>query len=162
MSGEKSMEYYVLKTVLETPSLYQIISAVRGPDIFGDNLKWLFTCRLRALIARTCPGNVRTSPKVDFSLVMEAYREAWNAYMKGVDVEHFLGHTYEALVQLGGFDEITGEAFRETYELRILAFTFMELLSHHTPPLEAEEHLKVVYDRFEVIKLEGNAGEKAD
>jgi len=155
-------ELYILKTALQTPSIYQIISAIRGPDIHGDNLKWLFTCRIRALIARTCPGNTRTHPKVDFELIMEAYREAYNAMRSGADVEHFLGHTYEALVQLGGLEGITGREFMETYELRILAYTFIDLLGSNTPPEEAEKHLKVVYDRFEVIKCEDNAGEKAD
>jgi len=154
MSEEKPMNLIILKTAVEDPELYKIISAIRGPDCYGDNLKWVFTCRIRALVARTCIGNLRTSSKVDFELIMEAYREAWNAKRQGVNVDHFLGHTYEALVTLCGFEGIAGETFRELYELRILAYEFMNLLEARVSPEQAERELKAIYDRFEVIKCE--------
>ena len=162
MSEEKSMGLAVLGVVVETPSLYRIATSLRGPDIVGDNLKYLFTCRIRRLLGRWSLGSLRDHREVPLELILDAYREALNAWRRGAAVDHYLSHIYDAIIALQGFSEIDDETFKELAELRLLAFAFITLLSQGKDMKEAERELRRLYEKFEVIKVEDNAGEKAD
>jgi len=157
MSGEIPISLATLSTVVESPTLYRVITALRGPDIYGDNLKYLFTCRLRSILGRFCIGGTRDSSKVPFELVRDAYAEAFNAKQIGVNVEHYLAHVYDAILALQGFEEVTGKTFQELYELRQLAYRFIILLGQGRPPEKAEKELKRLYEGLEVIKCDGGA-----
>jgi len=157
MSEEKSMSLAVLGVVVETPSFYRIVTALRGPDAAADNLKYLFTCRIRRLLGRWCVGSMRDHREVPFELIMDAYQEALNAWRKGVNIDHYLSHVYDAVWTLQSLSEIDGETRRELNDLRRLAYAFIVLLSQGKDMEEAEEELKRLYEKFEVIKCDGGA-----
>ena len=161
MSEEKSMGLAVLGVVVETPTLYRVVTALRGPDATADNLKYLFTCRIRRILGRWCPGSMRDHREVPFELIVDAYREALHAWKRGVSIDHYLSHVYDAIWTLQSLSEVDGETRRELNDLRRLAYAFIVLLSQGKDMEEAEEELKRLYEKLEVIRCEDNAGEEA-
>jgi len=156
----KTMSMHILETVLETPPLYSIVVAFRGPDFNAETLKWLFTCRIRGIIS-ACPcSSYRRSPKVDFGAIVRAYEEAYHAMRSGADTMHYLWHIKEALETLRELlREEKGrdaEEVAEISELLGIAGAFTDLLDNNITPDDAEPMLKRVYMNSKVIKVENS------
>ena len=66
-----------LRELLGIQAVYDIAVALRGPDFFAPNLKYIFTCRLRYLAGvDVFSADVRASREVALEVVERAAREA--------------------------------------------------------------------------------------
>ena len=160
MAEWKTMSMHILETVLETPPLYSIVVAFRGPDFDAETLKWLFTCRIRGIIS-ICPcSSYRRHSSIDFGAIIRAYEEAYHAMRSGADTMHYLWHIKEALEALRqlleeerGRDDST---VAEISELLGIADAFTDLLDNNIAPDDAMPVLKRVYMNSRVIKVENS------
>jgi len=95
---------YMLKKAVTDKDMYYIVSAVRGPDSQNDNLKYIFTARIRWLVGRNdeIASAFRREKKVRLSTIVKAIEEV-NEYDY-----HYLVHVGDALdemVELGLISE---------------------------------------------------------
>ncbi len=72
-----------------------ILGAIRGPDVGGNALKWLFTAFIRGILFDDYPGSQRTGKPLDwthFKRVIQEYTHAEHS--------HYIEHIETALLQL--------------------------------------------------------------
>lgn len=87
---------YMLKKAVTDEEIYYIVSAVRGPDSENDNLKYIFTARIRWLLGKSeeIVSAFRRVKEVPLSTIVKAIEE-----VKEYDY-HYLVHVGEALDML--------------------------------------------------------------
>jgi len=86
-----------LKVLVNESDTYVIMSALRGPDTGNDDLKYIFTARIRHLAGMNCEGlggSCRDVKEIRLKDVMEALK-----HIKEHDL-HYLNHVYQALLEL--------------------------------------------------------------
>jgi len=103
-----------LKVLVNEPDTYLIMTALRGPDTDNENLKYVFTARIRYLAGLDCRGlgrSCRVMKKIRLKDVIEALK-----YIKAYDF-HYLNHVRQALLELRYKGVIDNEEFRVLSEL---------------------------------------------
>jgi len=135
---EIMIERSTFKELVNKPNFYDIMSALRGPDI--DTLvyiKWIFTCRIRYLAGITNDRkialriNVREKPFIYKSDLDNAIDEAQGllrydfevGYRFSTFLNHYFGHVVDALISLDHLGMIEP---KEYYFLFDLASEFKE------------------------------------
>jgi len=125
-----------LRILVNDSEIYNIMAALRGPDTQNDDLKWIFTARLRYLVGMDCGGSgvrCRTKKEIRLWEVFEALKKV-NEYD-----EHYLSHVELALFELMVKGLIDKEEYSLLRELAdILQRAGVECITKH----EAEDLIK--------------------
>lgn len=103
-----------LKVLVNESDIYNIMSALRGPDTQNYDLKYIFTARIRHLAGMDCKrsdAHCRDKKVVSIRDVMEALKSI------NADDEHYLGHVTEALIEFKHKGLIDRDEFLLLYEL---------------------------------------------
>jgi len=98
-----------LRILVNDSGTYLIMSALRGPDTENENLKYIFTARIRCLAGMDCNGSsayCRSKREISLGIVMEALKSV---------------NTNDVLCELADIMEKVAEGYftRETAETLI-------------------------------------------
>ena len=103
-----------LRILVNDSGTYLIMSALRGPDTENENLKYIFTARIRCLAGMDCNGSsayCRSKREISLGIVMEA--------LKSVNTNdvHYLRHVWSALGELKVLGVLDATEYRVLCEL---------------------------------------------
>jgi len=125
-----------LRILANEPDTYNIMASLRGPDTENDDLKWIFTARIRHLVGMDCErvGAICREEKiVSLRNVFEALKKV------NANDEHYLRHASKALHEL----RAKGLIDRDEYSLLTeLALILRDAGIEHITKDEAKDLIK--------------------
>jgi hypothetical protein len=132
-SNTDESELVNLTALVNRPVIYDIMSALRGPDIdlkiMSDwNLKWIFTARIRSLIGMKVPivAAVRMNNHFELKELVLAIREV----RAQSGMSHYLYHIREALRALSQIlhDDLVSQELTALSTLTDMMYRYSDLI----------------------------------
>ena len=137
-----------LKILVNESDIYNIMSALRGPDTQNYDLKYIFTARIRCLAGMDCESAgsyCREEKIVSLRDVIDALKSI------NADDEHYLGHVTEALIEFKHKGLIDRDEFLLLYELAdIMKNVSIGYLTRETAETQVKRLAKRFKDMFKV------------
>jgi len=138
-------EKLILEDALgSSANLWDIMTALRGPDFDAEQLKRILTCRLRSLTGLTF-GKIRSIFRGDAIIEPMYFSEACKELAKGYSknksgVRHFLAHQGQAFEVLAPI--LSGEEKIEANFLKNLALDWNSIMGKWDKELKPEDFEK--------------------